>query len=340
MYRIICSRHDSRKHSVLEFRDMPIPDGTSDVHQHTNVIKEKGHLNGRIPVFDIEALMGNDTDDTAFAIIRTIECSQASVLMARAGSLPRWTEDIYMKSQVSKNALQQIATCYFQPIQKTQYNDHPISLAKNTSFTTKAPISQNQIIPADLFLFHHREALENHIANHADSKQHIGALLDYTKFRFGSEFADADGFFANGLVTQAHVLYLFKPNELVISGTYGRPAAFVLQQWPEMDRDGWVTLRCWSFQTDGSGFARKSSTISVPPLGSETTSIQNLVAYPLRFAAPELRKMIRSRGEKHWQLRTATQVTYKGWNVRKDQYFVGSAKHFPVVILLSLAARC
>ncbi|KAL9611363.1 MAG: hypothetical protein Q9167_003982 [Letrouitia subvulpina] len=233
------SEHDSINHPIPAFRDMPIPDANFDAPPLSPNSYVSGHLNGRLPVFDIEALMGDDTDDTAFIIIRTVECSQASVSIAQAGGLLRWTEDIFMKSQVSKKALQQIATCYFQPVQKNQDSGY------DSGSTSKTPLLQNQIVPADLFLFHHREALEKYVADHVDSKQHISAVLDYTRYRFGSEFADADSLFANGLVTQAHVLHLFKPNELVICGAYGRPAAFVLQQWPEMDRDGWVTLRSY-----------------------------------------------------------------------------------------------
>ena len=307
---------------------MPIPDAKFDGAPVSLNSRARGHLNGRIPVLDIEALMGDDTDDTAFIIVRTVECSQASVLVAQAGGLLRWTEDIFMKSQVSKNALGQIATCHFQPGQEDQELRHHSSYLKETTSKSDTPLLDNIIVPADLFLFHHREALGHYITEHTESKQHINAVLEYMNHRFGSEFADADNLFANGVVTRAHVLHLFKPNEVVISGSHGRPAAFILHEWPEMNRDGWITLRCWSFQTDGSGFARKSTTISVPPVGSEPIKIQELVAYPLRFAASELHETIRSRGKKHWQLRKATQVTYKGWNVRGDQYFVGSVQAF------------
>lgn len=338
LYSISCSQHDSDEHPITVFRDMPVPQDKSDTQAVSSSSRDRGHLNGRIPVFDIEDSGENDTNDTAFTIIRTIECSQASVLMAQAGGLLRWTEDIHIKSHAARDALQQIATCYFHQLPKEEdpYSD-PYPHPRRTSETS---ISQNQIVPADFFFFHHREALKKYVAEYADSKNHIDSLLQYIKYRFDPEFADADKFLAKGLVTQKHVLFLFKPNELVISGSYGKPAAFVLHQWPEMDDAGWVTLRCWSFQNDGSGFARKSSVISVPPIGSHASKIQDLVAYPLRFAAPELRETIRKRGEKHWQLRTAAQVTYRGWNVRRDQYFVSPVQAFPWIILLNSAARC
>lgn len=263
--------------------------------------------------------MRDKEDEIPFIILRTIECSEASVLMARNNCSHAWAEDVYMKSQKLKTSLQQIATCYFQPTKDT--------MDERFGFNTKnlvylETLSQNLIAPADSFLYHHRQALANYATENIHSQRHTRALIDYIKLRFESKFAETDNLFAKGLVTQESIKYLFKPNELVISGTYGQPAAFVLQEWPKLNSDGWVTLKCWSFHTDGKGFARRASTLSVAPIGPSSRHIEDLIAYPLRFAKPVLLESIRSRGQRHWQYRTAAQVTYKGWNVRKDQYFV------------------
>ena len=323
LYKISCT---NSSHPIAVFRDAPILNAllNSGTPNLLPSYSTRSHLNGTIPVFDLETFMENDTDDVAFVAIRTVECSEASVLMATAGHPLRWTEAIYTKSKISKNAMQQIATCYFRPIAlPTQ-----ISPGQKFAGDTTTPLERNRIAPADLFLFHHRHLLRTYALEHSESKQHIDGLFKYVDNRYGIEFAEADSLFARGLVTQMYILYLFKPNELVISGTYGRPVAFVLQEWPELGSDGWLTLSCWSFQTDGSGFARKRSTLSIPPLESETTKIQDLIAYPLRFATLELRELIRSRGEKQWKLRTATQVNYKGWNVKGDQFFVSTMHIF------------
>ena len=176
----------------------------------------------------------------------------------------------------------------------------------------------------NLFLFHHRQLLKDYASEHPESKKYIDALFEYVENRFGMEFAEADGLFARGMVNQACILNLFLPNELVISGTHGRPAAFCLQEWPELTRDGWVTLSCWSFQSDGSSFTRKKSVLSIPPIDTKTMDIQNLVVYPFKFATQEIQQSIGDYGRKHWELRIATQITYKGWNVGKDQFFVSS----------------
>lgn len=298
------------------FRDVPVLDA---LDPKTTYIVSRPHLNGTVPVFDLAAFMDNDEDDIAFVVIRTVECSEASVMMARANGSLHWTEAIYMKSKISKTALRQTATCYFQ----TPPNDHYVFSNRQTSSDLKKSLyDQNQISPAKLFLFHHDHSLAAYAVEHPETKDHINALLDYMRNKYNKQFTDAENHFARGQVTRACLLYLFKPNDLILSGTYGRPAAFVLQEWPKLSSDGWVTLNCWSFQTDGSGFARKQSMLKIPPIELTETDIQKLVAYPLRFASPKLREMIRIRGEKQWKLRNATQIAYKGWNVTRDQFFV------------------
>lgn len=308
LYKIACNRKDTSNHPMPAFRDTPVPDlPENSGHQS---LPPDLHLNGTLPVYDLGTFMENDSDDIAFVVIRTVECSEASVLIARTGGSLRWTEDVYMKSNTSKYAMQQIATCYFQRFPQPK----------------KVPFAPNLIVPADLFLYHHRHLLRTFASEHSEAKEHINGLLEYMGDRFGREFAEADSLLAQGQISQAHILTLFKPNSIVVSGTYGKPAAFVLQEWPTLSSDGWVTLLCWSFQPDGAGFARKRTSLSIPPIGPKPLKIQNLVAYPLEFALPELQELIRSRGKKQWELRTTTQVSYKGWNVGQDRFYV-SPRH-------------
>lgn len=315
---ITCKQVDPDSHAVPAFRDVPIPDELLDLEDQGTLVGHS-HLNGTSPIFDLESFMEDDTDDVAFVIVRTVECSAASILMARSGMSLRWTEQIYIKSNVLRNAMQQVATCYFQPIS----NSNPGGDPYDHTTTSSSLFEQNRITPVDLVLFHHRTSLQNHIREHPETEQHIGSLLEYTRKRYGPDFAEADDLFSRGLVTQEHILKLYRPNELVISGTYGRPAAFVVQEWPSLE-DGWVTITCWSFQTDGSGFARKRSILSIPPIGPNTADIRRLPAYPLQFASPEVWESVRAYGKKQWDLRTTSQVTYRGENVKGDQYYVSS----------------
>ncbi|KAF2239766.1 P-loop containing nucleoside triphosphate hydrolase protein [Viridothelium virens] len=319
LYNISCNKTRSANHPVPAFRDPPVPGAPSGSMNRSD--STRSHLNGTVPLFDLQAFMDNDEDDIAFAVLRTVECSEASVLMASRTGHIRYSEGVYIKSKFLRDAIHKIATCYFQPTNlRTQPPAYTSSGGRKPD-DMESFDQQNRIDPLDLFLFHHRHLLESHTIEFPESKQHVDAFLKYTNSRYGAEFVEAKNLFAKGLVTKAHILFLFKPNEIIISGTYGKPTAFILQYWPELGKDGWVTLRCWSFQSDGSGFARKKSVLSIPPIEPETIRIQDLVAYPLQYATTELQDNILDRGIKHWELRIATQVTYKGWNVAKDQYF-------------------
>ncbi|KAL9579549.1 MAG: hypothetical protein Q9212_005049 [Teloschistes hypoglaucus] len=275
LYMIDCDATINDKYAPPQvYRDVPCVKEATD--------SRDAHLCGTKPVIDLQAFMENDKDGIAFIAVRTVHCSAASVLILRTDgpSSLRWTEAIYAKSRLIKQAMGNVATCYFQ----TGAEEH---------------------------LFERQP----------EATQHIENLLQYADKRFDVEFAEADSLFASGIVDQEHLEYLFKPNELVISEKYEKPAAFVLEHWPTMNRHGWITLYCWSFQTDGRGFARKPSIFEILPIDAKTTAIQNLTIYPLKFATKEVQEMIQRRGEKHWDLRTATQVTYKGWDAAQDQYF-------------------
>ncbi|PVH93720.1 P-loop containing nucleoside triphosphate hydrolase protein [Periconia macrospinosa] len=238
--------------------------------------------------------------------------------MALAGVPVPYTEKIYIKSAIAKQAIEGVATCYFDPIIEPE---PPYVYTQSIPKSVPPAYERNRITPIDLFLFHHRHLLEDYTVNQPASKPHVETLLQYTESLYGKEFREAEDLFTRQSVTKEHILKLFKPNELVVSGTHGKPAAFVVQEWPRRGADGWVTLQCWSFQTEGSRFVRKRSTLSILPIGSQARRIQTLAAYPLRFATPEIRRSIAAHGELQWKLRQATQITYKGWNIKRDQYF-------------------
>ncbi|CAO2649162.1 Nn.00g101110.m01.CDS01 [Neocucurbitaria sp. VM-36] len=264
IYRISCEHSGTSSHPVFAFRDIPTSNAPSD---SGNTNSSRSHLSGSIPIYDLDRFMADDTDDTAFVIIRSIKCSEASVLMARDGVPLQWTEDIFMRSQVSKRVLKEVATRY----------------------------------PA--------------------SKSQIEALLGYMEAKYGKEYEEADRLFGARRVDQTHVLKLFKPNDLVVSDKFERPAAFVLQEWPYMDNEYHLTLNCWSFQTNGHRFVRKRTVLKMGPIEPKSTAIHHLPIYPLKYATPDVRMSIQAQGEKQWELRHATQITYKGRNVNNDECY-------------------
>jgi hypothetical protein len=147
-------------------------------------------------------------------------------------------------------------------------------------------------------------------------------LLQYSEPRFSEDFEEAETLLAQNMVSQAHIPKLYKPNSLVVSEIKGQPSAFVVHDWPQADENNCITLKCWSFQTDGVGFARKLTVFLIPPVTHKYQAVSSLVVYPIRYAKPEIQEKIRINGQKHWDLRTMTHVMYKGWDVEGDQHYV------------------
>jgi hypothetical protein len=122
--------------------------------------------------------------------------------------------------------------------------------------------------------------------------------------------------------SQRHLLKLFVPNEIVVSGSCGLYAAFVVQKWPVLGAANSLSLVCWSWHTNGSHLVRKTRGLSVQSVDEEAR-ITELLAYPLRFADSKIVKLLEIRGEKLWGLRNQSHVQYTGWNISRDQYYVG-----------------
>lgn len=164
--------------------------------------------------------------------------------------------------------------------------------------------------------------LKRYIEEQPTARDHINGLLQYSDARYGQDFKEVKALFARDLVSQEHILKLYRPNEIVVTEIHGRSTAVVVHDWPQLVQRNWTTINCWTFQTDGSGFARKLTVQSIPPIESNFQEISSPVAYPIRFANPELQEKIRANRWKQWRFRTVTQVMYKAWNVNRDQYYV------------------
>jgi hypothetical protein len=128
--------------------------------------------------------------------------------------------------------------------------------------------------------------------------------------------------FARNKVNQEHLLKLYKPNDVVVAEIHGQPSAFVVHDRPQIGPRNCTTLNCWSFQTDGFGFARKLTVLSIPPVREDLAEVTSLAVYPLRFTSPPTLHKLQKNGRKQWDFRTISHVTYTGWNVEQDHYYV------------------
>jgi len=267
--------------------------------------------------------MDND-DDVGFVIFRNVYCAETSSVVTTAGEGQQWHESLFVKSSILQAALDAVAKGYFNKghIPETGTQWMPGTQWMTPTQDTLSSVFRREITPPHLFLFHHRTALKEYAAKHADSSDHVNALLRYADEMYGADFQEAEKLFRRGLVTQRHLLKLFVPNEIVVSGSRGLYAAFVVQKWPVLGAGNSLSLACWSWHTNGSHWVRKTRGLSVQSVDGEAR-ITELLAYPLRFADPEIVSLLELRGAKLWHLRNQSHVQYTGWNISRDQYYVG-----------------
>jgi hypothetical protein len=236
------------------------------------------NLNGHPSILSLSDFLNDETSDTAFILVRTVKCSAASILMAHTGVSQPSTEKIYLKCRLLKEVMHKFVMCHFHAERRCP----PQSVCPSTG-----------IAPLKLFLFHYRSVLQKYTKDHPTAKAQIGGLLRYSEMRFGKEFEEAEDLLARGLVSQAHISKLYRPNSLVVSKMNGQPSAFVVHDWPHVDQHNCITVKCWSYQTDGSGFARKLTVFSIGPIEMGYPTLSSLIVYPIRYATPEVREMVR-----------------------------------------------
>lgn len=310
---IYCSGQLFDHHTAVAFEDAPFssPEIMSNAVERPLREIQARHLNGAIGVSDIVSYMKRN-DDVAIVIVRQVRCAENMAIHANAEGL-KWHESLAAKSKTLRTALASVARCYYNVSQDT---------GARGPASHSSEVDQFQISPARLFLFHHHSALRTHALTYPDTESHIYALIAYCDNRYGPDFAEALRLFQGGVVVQKHLSKLFMPNEVVISSIDGHLRAFMVQEWPETDANGRTTLRCWSWRSDGARFVRKATNLQLPPLEGEYVRIQSLHAYPIDFATSQTKELLESRGRKQWSLRRSSHVSYTGWNVSRDQYYV------------------
>ncbi len=231
---------------------------------------------------------------------------------------PVFTESIALSSETLQMAVTEVSRCapndsaYENAKNPSELGYHSYSLSKNDNEIETYP---------HRFFYHHRSQL----ANYAESagglvRDHINALLSYIQASQGQVHDEADGLIAQGKIQRSHLEMLFCPNDIVLAKTAGSLAAYVLRAWPQGGST--ISLDCWAWGFDGNWLHRKSETLTVLRPPHEQISIRDLEVFPLRFATPEELEQLRTRGQKFWNLRYQSFVTYNGWDAKAEQFYV------------------
>ena len=294
-----------------------LPPGTSAP------VRSHNHLKGSCPIPDLDDYM-EENDDVAFIILRYCYCSEKFQAVSSVLDHRSWYETIHLKSPTLRSALFTIAGCYVSiPSQDSRNGAH--SKPTPEHLDNSKSVKGSEIYAPHLFFYHHRQRLQSHAAQNADIAPQIISLLEYISQTYGEDYDKADKLFSQCLVTRRHLSKMFMPNEIVVSTDRhtGELASYVIRLWPTTSSHDTMELDCWFWTMDGAGLARKRTflTVSLVAEGKEI-GIRSLSVVPLRFLDPELRLRLNLRGQKLWSLRSQSYVTYKGWNVSKDQFYV------------------
>ncbi|EOO00263.1 putative aaa family atpase protein [Phaeoacremonium minimum UCRPA7] len=270
------------------------------------------HIAGDTLISDFKAYVALNRD-VRFYVFRDYECPKQA---SRDWTKPdeSTSNEIHVVSDELKRTLTSISRCL--PDGDTQ------SRSNTNGF--------NRPLPPDgvyrpRFLYHHREILQNILANEP-FRADIKALLWF----LGHESPDygrlktCDFLFKQGKVCANTLPWLFCPNSMVIATKRGPdsniPAAYVLEDWP-IEIDGGLQLNCWSWGYDGQRLQRRQICLTVKVARDAIVDITSLSVYPAKNMVDEVRQRLVSRGQQFWGYRHQQHVSYQGWDYQKERKY-------------------
>ncbi|KAI9654671.1 MAG: hypothetical protein M1821_005878 [Bathelium mastoideum] len=180
--------------------------------------------------------------------------------------------------------------------------------------------------------FHHRNLIEGHIADlDPEDQESMKLLVRYVLEQHGSEYEQAEALFTKGLVTEAHLRKLYRPNDILVYVSDDQSLGYLCADWPDIrtpdmeDLEDWsvsdsisfstlpftLQLVCWRFD----GLFRKVTTslsVSWPYSSSRILKITDLKIYPLRYAEAGMKEKLQDRGLKFWKCRHRIYAGYDG----------------------------
>ncbi|OCL11062.1 P-loop containing nucleoside triphosphate hydrolase protein [Glonium stellatum] len=317
-YRISCE--SSERHNGSMFVDPPQwSDEWSFLGKAELRLSNRLHLVGNVPIKNMHAWL-NSLGGVAFIVFRDYRCRDSLSWNTLRGADSGTTapicreESIAIISEGLQTAINTVAKCSpsdsaYAPSRKP--NEYAI------------PKNQDKEKDEELhhrFLYHHRHALLQYAETEdLEVSNQIIELLKYLEISKGSIYEEADTLFAQGEVKKHHIELLFCPNDIIISTLNGLPIACVLREWPAGQCT--IFLECWYWGFDGSWLHRRPITLSIRRPPDAKVKIRQLEAYPIKYATQVDIDHLLARGQKWWNLRYQTLVSYKGWDYEAQKFY-------------------
>ena len=318
LYRAVCSS-GYRKCNGRIYQDKP----------HAAAVDGEVHLTGSRPVLDLGALLAARNGPTAFVVYRESYCADgAETHPVQPSASPPGAEPFCSIISVVSGKLQ----AAFERLSRFAPDDGTYGRSKQDnrcSRRLRSPqLSASPFEYSEYFFYHHRDAIHKAVTRDPCGED-VKSLLMYVLDSPNPMFVKCDTLFDQGLVTPETLLWLFQPNEVVVSNSDLGEVAYVVSDYSLSAGDAGLDsaeLVCWNWGYDGRWLRRKEKTVVVPVPRGVAVPITQLPAYPLRYADERTRLRLFERGSRFWASRNPTHVSYEGPDYSGERIYVGS--HF------------
>ena len=273
-------------------------------------------LQGNLPVRSVESYQERNPE-VVFIIFRSFTV-HGSKRDEEDQEMAVWSESIYLTSpdliKAVKNANRHISK---------SLEGHSRTDTMDTETELPAPY---------LPFFHYRRTLENCNTNISQGPRRGWQLLwEYVFENYGDEYMQVDRSLNSGTISRAHIKYLIKHNDILLSKASRHLRGYQAVSQPRLDSDGSVvsqqagkkpsedeynseTWKVWTeaWRFDGNFQKDKEDTSFIIPSGQEEIlSIRDLELVPIQYAEPQLVVHLRDSGLQFWKSRSRRYISYR-----------------------------
>ena len=282
------------------------------------VVGDRGvaSLQGNLPVRSVESYQERNPE-VVFIVFRSFT-GLGSKRDEEDQEMAVWSESIYLTSPDLIKAVRNA-------------NRH-ISKSLEGHSRTDMIDTETELPAPYLPFFHYRRTLENCNTNISQGPRREWQLLWQDVFEnYGDEYMRVDRNLKSGTISSAHIKYLIKHNDILLSKASRHLRGYRVVSQPYQDLSGpgksqqagkepsedeykpqtWkIWTEAWKF--DGN-FQKDKQEISfiIPSDREEILSIRDLEFVPIQYAEPQSVVQLRDRGLQFWKSRSRRYISYR-----------------------------
>ena len=273
-------------------------------------------LQGNLPVRSVESYQERNPE-VVFIVFRSFTLPRFE-RDEEDQEMAVWSESIYLTSP--------------DLIKSVKNANRHISKSLEGHLHTDIMDTRTELPAPYLPFFHYRHTLESCNTNISQGSRRGWQLLwEYVFENYGDEYMQVDRCLKSGTISRAHLKYLIKHNDILVSKASRYLRGYQAISQPCLDLDGsgkshqagknrsedeynsqtWkVWTHTWKF--DGN-FQKDEQEISfiIPSGRNEILSIRDLEVVPIHYAEPQTVVRLRERGLQFWNSRSRRYISYR-----------------------------